>query len=128
MQHYYAASNTDTSRKTTIGNTQIPVATRNIGHAILLVAPDEIDTIVWLKKDGEKILWRENDDLINGERFFAMEQLCYPNSITQSVSKRALAVFDHLAHIYPELSEDELAQAMGYTASAIKRIKAAELS
>lgn len=57
--------------------TMVTAAVRRPGSAMLLVAPDELDGIVWLKKDGEKILWREGDDLINGERFFAMEQLCY---------------------------------------------------
>ena len=49
----------------------------------------------------EKILWREGDDLINGERFFAMEQLCYSDAATVSINKRALAVFDYLKHVPP---------------------------
>ena len=81
--------------------TMVTAAVRRPGSAMLLVAPDELDGIVWLKKDGEKILWREGDDLINGERFFAMEQLCYSDAATVSINKRALAVFDYLKHVHP---------------------------
>lgn len=50
--------------------------------------------VVWLKKDGEKLLWREGDELINGERFFAMEQLCYSDATVQSINRRAIAVLN----------------------------------
>ena len=69
---------------------------------MLLVAPEELPEVVWLKKDGEKILWREGDDLINGERFFAQEQLCYSDAVTKSINKRALAVFDYLSNAHPD--------------------------
>ena len=53
---------------------------------------------------------REGDDLINGERFFAQEQLCYSDATTISINKRALAVFDYLSHVHPEQSEEEIAE------------------
>ncbi|MGN8819156.1 hypothetical protein ACTNEN_12680 [Oribacterium sp. HCP28S3_H8] len=84
--------------------------------------------MVWLKKDGEKLLWREGEDLINGERFFAMEQLCYSDAITQSVNRRAIAVFDYLQKAHPDMQEDEIARLMGYTLPAIERIRSAELA
>lgn len=34
----------------------VPAAARKVGCAMLLVSPDELDEIVWLKKDGEKLL------------------------------------------------------------------------
>lgn len=106
----------------------VTAAVRRPGFAMLLVAPDELDDIVWLKKDGEKILWREGDDLINGERFFAMEQLCYSDAATISINKRALAVFDYLKHVHPDDDEETVAASMGYTAAAIERIQDAELA
>lgn len=103
-------------------------APRKVGCAILLVAPDELKDIVWLKKDGEKLLWREGDDLINGERFFAMEQLCYSDAATKSINKRAVAVFEYLKNAHPDSSDEELAESMGYTYSAIERILDAEMA
>ena len=94
---------------------------------MLLVSPDELDEIVWLKKDGEKLLWREGEDLINGERFFAQEQLCYSDETTKSINRRAVAVYDYLANAHPTWDEDEVAESMGYPASAIRRIRDAEL-
>lgn len=95
---------------------------------MLLVAPEELSEVVWLKKDGEKILWREGDDLINGERFFAMEQLCYSDAVTKSVNKRAVAVFDYLSNAHPDWDDERVAATMGYTAPAIERIREAECS
>lgn len=125
VQHWYDGS-ADGSGTVTFEGVQVPAAVRKVGCAMLLVSPDELDEIVWLKKDGEKLLWREGDDLINGERFFAMEQLCYSDATTQSINRRALAVFDYLANVHPEQGDDEIAGSMGYTASAIQRIRDAE--
>lgn len=127
-QHWYDGNPAGASGSAFLEGQRVPAATRQVGCAMLLVSPDELDDIVWLKKDGEKLLWREGDDLINGERFFAMEQLCYSDATVQSVNRRALAVFDYLKHADPALSDEECAQAMGYTASAIDRIRDAEVS
>ena len=67
-------------------------------------------------------------ELINGERFFAMEQLCYSDATVQSINRRAIAVFDYLKHAHPTYSDDEIARIMGYTESAIERIRDAEIS
>lgn len=119
----------DASGTVQLDGVSVPaIATRRAGCAMLLVSPDELGDLVWLKKDGEKVLWREGDDLINGERFFAQEQLCYSDDVTKSINKRALVVYDYLAHVHPEWSEDEVAQSMGYTSAAIQRIRDAEFS
>lgn len=125
-QHWYDAS--ESNGTVQLDGVNVPTVGRKLGCAMLLVAPVELDDVVWLKKDGEKVLWREGDDLINGERFFAMEQLCYSDDVTKSINKRALVVFDYLAHVNPDWSDDEVAQTMGYTKVAIERIRAAELS
>ena len=127
-EHWYDGNPQHAGGKVTLEGTQVPAATRQVGCALLLVSPDELDDVVWLKKDGEKLLWREGDDLINGERFFAMEQLCYSDATVQSVNRRAIAVFDYLQNAHPTLSDDEVARSMGYTASAIDRIRDAEVS
>lgn len=126
VQHWYDGSSG--GGKVNLDGIEIPAAARKVGCAMLLVAPDELPEVVWLKKDGEKILWREGDDLINGERFFAQEQLCYSDAVTKSINKRALAVFDYLSHAHPDWDDEHIARTMGYTASAVERIRDAELS
>lgn len=126
-QHWYDGSGSGQGT-VTLDGVAVPTATRKLGCAMLLVAPDELDDVVWLKKDGEKVLWREGDDLINGERFFAQEQLCYSDATTKSINKRALAVFDYLSHANPDWDDEKVARTMGYTVSAIERIRSAELS
>ena len=126
VQHWYDGAASGGS--VMLDGVKVPTATRKVGCALLLVAPDELSGLVWLKKDGEKVLWREGDDLINGERFFAQEQLCYSDDVTKSINKRALVVYDYLAHVHPDWSEDDVAQNMGYTSAAIQRIRDAELS
>lgn len=126
-QHWYDGSGSN-GGTTLLDETKVPVAVRKIGCAMLLVSPDELSDIVWLKKDGEKVLWREGDDLINGERFFAMEQLCYSDAVTKSVNRRAIAVFDYLANAHPDWSAEEVARTMGYTEAAVERIRNAEIA
>lgn len=104
-QHWYDGS--AGGGKVKLDGTDVPVAVRKVGCAMLLVAPEELPEVVWLKKDGEKILWREGDDLIN---------------------KRALAVFDYLSNAHPDWDDGRVARTMGYTAPAIERIRDAELS
>lgn len=127
-EHWYDGNPQHAGGQVTLEGTKVPAATRQVGSAMLLVSPDELDDVVWLKKDGEKLLWREGDELINGERFFAMEQLCYSDATVQSINRRAIAVFDYLKHAYPTHSDDEIARIMGYTESAIERIRDAEIS
>lgn len=127
-EHWYDGNPQHAGGQVTLEGTKVPAATRQVGSAMLLVSPDELDDVVWLKKDGEKLLWREGDELINGERFFAMEQLCYSDATVRSINRRAIAVFDYLKHAHPTYSDDEIARIMGYTESAIERIRDAEIS
>lgn len=126
-QHWYDGSGS-ADGSVNLDGVNVPAAVRKVGCAMLLVSPDELSDIVWLKKDGEKVLWREGDDLINGERFFAMEQLCYSDAVTKSVNRRAVAVFDYLAKAHPDWSGEQVAKTMGYTEAAIERIRNAEVA
>lgn len=126
-QHWYRRISDD-ENTVEIDKAMVPVAQRKIGYAVQLVGADELPDLVWLKKDGEKVLWREGSDLINGERFFAVEQLCYSDAVTKSINKRALSVFDYLCLAHPQWSDEETARHMGYTVSAIERIRDGELA
>lgn len=128
VQHWYDGTPGGLPSSVTIDGVEVPAAQRKVGCAILLVDSSELGEVIWLKKDGEKLLWRQGDDLINGERFFAMEQLCYSDAATQSVNRRAVAVFDYLRNASPELSDDDIAESMGFTTAALNRIRDAELA
>lgn len=67
VQHWYDGNPASSQGKVTLEGVEVPASVRKVGCAMLLVSPDELDEIVWLKKDGEKLLWREGEDLINGE-------------------------------------------------------------
>ena len=71
-EHWYDGNPQHAGGQVTLEGTKVPAATRQVGSASLSVSPDELDDVVWLKKDGEKLLWREGDELINGERFSSM--------------------------------------------------------
>lgn len=122
-QHWYDGNPATSQGTVTFDGVAVHAAARKVGCAMLLVSPEELDEIVWLKKDGEKLLWREGNDLINGERFFAQEQLCYSDATTISINKRAIAVFDYLSRAHPEQTDGEIAERMGYTTAAIERIR-----
>ena len=100
VQHWYDGDPASSQGKATLEGVEVPASVRKVGCAMLLVSPDELDEIVWLKKDGEKLLWREGEDLINGERFFAQEQLCYSDETTKSINRRAVAVYDYLKNAH----------------------------
>ncbi len=125
VQYWYTL---DKENLVKIDGISIPAGTRKPGAALLLVAPDELPELVWLKKDNEKILWREGDDLINGERYFAQEQLCYSDAGTKSINRRAVAVFDYLKKANPDWDDETAAEHMGFTAKTIHRIQKAEIS
>ncbi|WP_164437873.1 hypothetical protein, partial [Streptococcus equi] len=128
VEHWYDTKNTEPPVNIIGTPHPIPISHRKTGTAILLVSSNELDDVVWVKKDGIKILWREGEDLINGERFSVMEQLCYSDSTVISINKRALAIFDYLTNAHPELSEKQIAESMGYTLSAIERIRDEEIA
>lgn len=127
VQHWYNA-NPNSNARVTLNGLTIPVATRTPGYAILLVAVEELDNLVWLTKDGEKVLWREGNELINGERFFAMEQLYYSDAGTKSINQRAITLFNYLKNAYPERSDEDIATDIGYTLTAIHHIEDSELA
>lgn len=125
VQYWYTP---DKENLVEVDGISVPAASRKPGVALLLVAPDELEELVWLKKDDEKILWREGDDLINGERYFAQEQLCYSDAGTKSINRRAVAVFDYLKKANPKWDDQTAAEHMGFTVQAIHRIQKAEIS
>ncbi|MEW4402893.1 hypothetical protein AB1I62_03990 [Enterococcus sp. AN402] len=120
VQHWYNMK--QSNGNIVIDGVEVPGIQRNLGKSMLLVAANEVQNIIWVKKDGELILWREGADLIHGDCFFTMQQRCL------SLNKNALALFDYLTNTYPDESDENIAKSMGYTISAIERIRDAEFA
>lgn len=104
------------------GPNNLPHAARMAGHRIRVASKNELEDVVAVSMDGDMLLWRQGDDLINGLKFHNQELLCYADAVTASINRRALALFDYLRRAHPELSEDEIADRIGYTRRAIEAI------
>ena len=52
-EHWYDGNPQHAGGQVSLEGTKVPAATRQVGSAMLLVSPDELDDVVWLKKDGE---------------------------------------------------------------------------
>lgn len=98
------------------------------GRRIDIVAQDEIKDIAKITLDGELLAWRQGTELINGVKFFSQEVLCFSDDTVTGINRRASAVFDYLKNAYPDMTEDEIADLMGYTKDAIDEVKAQELA
>lgn len=108
------------------GEYHLPHAARQAGNRIRLVSKKELAEIARITVDGELLLWRQGDHLINGVKFQNQEILCYSNAVTASVNQRALALYDYLRRADPALSEEAAAVLLGYTKDAIDDISFAE--
>ena len=108
------------------GPYNMPHATRQAGNRIRLASQSEIGDIVLVTVDGELMLWRQGEHLINGVLFRNQEILCYSNAVTASINRRALALYDYVRNADPDLSEKEAAALLGYTKEAIDDISFAE--
>lgn len=113
----------DTTRS---GRYGLPHASRQAGNRIRLASKSELADIVLVTVDGELLLWRQGEHLINGVMFKNQEILCYSNDAIASINRRALALYDYIRNANPTLNEDEAAALLGYTKDAIDDISFAE--
>lgn len=108
------------------GQYGLPHAARQTGNRIRLASRNEIEDIVLVTVDGELMLWRQGEHLINGVLFKNQEILCYSNAVTAGINRRALALYDYIRNADPGLSGEEAAALLGYTKDAIDDISFAE--
>ena len=106
----------------------LPVASMMPGFRLLLVSPEELQEIAKITCDGELLVWRQGEDLINGTRFAAQETLCFSDSATVSINARSLAVFNYLKRAHPECTDEEVARMLGYSTRALDAVRRAELA
>lgn len=113
----------DTTRS---GRYSLPHASRQAGNRIRLASKGELEDVVLVTVDGELLLWRQGEHLINGVMFKNQEILCYSNDAIASINRRALALYEYIRNANPGLSEDKAAALLGYTKKAIDDISFAE--
>lgn len=106
----------------------LPVAGVRPGFQLLLVSKEELAEIAKITCDGELLVWRQGDDLINGVKFSGQEVLCFSDSSTSSINARSLAVFDYLKRAHPDRPDEEVAHMLGYSLSALEAVRQAEFA
>ena len=110
------------------GRDGLAPAPRHPSHKLLILGPDEVGGIAKIVCDGELLVWRQGDDLINGVKFSGQEVLCFSDHTTTSINERALALFNYLRRAIPEdeKTDDEVAGMMGYSVAALEAVLRAE--
>lgn len=101
-------------------------AVRRSGRRIRLVSQGELADIAKIICNGELMVWRQGSELINAVKFSGQEILCFSNATTTSINARAVAIFEYLQNANPGLSDEVIAQMMGYSKPAIDMILADE--
>lgn len=107
---------------------RVPHAGREAGRFVRLVSKDELNDIAKIEVDGEMVVWRQGDDLINAIKFYNQELLCYTDTVTVSVNARVMGIYSYLKNAYPEKPDAEIVQMFGYPYSAFCRIQQEELA
>jgi hypothetical protein len=104
-------------------------------HAILrpwrkvrLIARSELGDVSKIVVDGEVVVWRQGDDLINGVRFYAAELLYFSNPVTASTNRKALEMFDYIKNAHRDMSDEDTADMLGYSWKAFEQILGQEKS
>jgi hypothetical protein len=104
-------------------------------HAILrpwrkvrLIARSELGDVSKIVVDGEVVVWRQGDDLINGVRFYAAELLYFSNPVTASTNRKALEMFDYIKNAHRDMSDEDIADMLGYSWKAFEQILGQEKS
>lgn len=108
------------------GRYQLPHASRQAGNRIRLASKSELQDVAQITVDGELLIWRQGDHLINGVKFMNQEVLCYSSAVTASINRRALTLYDYLRNAHPSLSDEAVAALLGYPKGAIDDISCAE--
>ena len=127
---WYDLARTNTPISDDDTGAEIPLCNRQVGCRICLVSKNELQNIAKISLDGEMLVWRQgtgdNSELINGIKFSNQEILCFSNTTTTSINRRASSVFAYLQNAHPDKSSDEVAQMMGYSLKAIEAVQAYE--
>lgn len=105
-----------------INEVNLSYTERKQGIAIQLVALRELKDIVKIVVDGEMVIWQQNDDLINGVKFANQEIICFSDAATTSINKRAIKIFSYLRNSHTDLTNEQVADLLGYPLSTIETI------
>lgn len=125
---YSAAIDGDTAYtpEPEVGGREVAHAMREPGRNVRLLSRAEIEEIAKVEVDGQMVLWRQGEDLVNATRFRNAELLCYSDAVQVSLNARLVGVWEYLQRAYPASSDEELADRIGYPLRAVRRAQAEE--
>lgn len=103
-------------------------AGREPGRFVRLVSKDELNDIAKIVVDGEMVVWRQGEDLINAEKFYNQELLTYSDAVQVSVNARVMGIYSYIKRAHPNLTDAQICNMFGYPLSAFERIQKEELA
>jgi len=96
-------------------------ANRDHSSILFLVAPEDLHEVTHIVVDGEKLVWRFGNHLINGIKFYNHQEM-YLGENLGSFAERALELYKKMQTLHPLYSDEELAVKIGVPAVALKSI------
>ncbi len=101
---------------------ELPYTSRQKGVVVQMISLRELESVIKIVVDGEMIIWRQDNEFVNGTKFANQELLCYSNISTSSINKRAIKIFTYLKNANSNLSNEDIADLLGYPIAAIEKI------
>ncbi|MDR1016674.1 MAG: hypothetical protein LBL67_04340 [Coriobacteriales bacterium] len=106
--------------------TKIPYSNNLLCCRTALVGKDEVDYITQVTVDDELVLWKQGGELINANKFKAQELLCYSSPAVASYNAKVAELFRYLQQANLGISDEEIADKLGYTPKALQKALADE--
>lgn len=122
--YWYNTVDDENTRKVFIpeAGRKIAVAGRELGRVLYLVSKSELSHISKVLVDGEVVVWRQGQDLINAVAFASQEMLCYSDASTTSINAKVTEIFDYLKSANPDMPDEQITRLFGYPYAAYLRI------
>lgn len=111
--YYYEVA--DTYREDT-GPCGLPVARRRDGWSFLLVDDDDIDGLTKVMADGQVVVFRQGDCLIDGIAYD------YASDIACELNPQSVRTHDYLARVLGPENEQVICERMGYPPEAYAEV------
>lgn len=99
-----------------LGPYGLPVARRRDGWSFLLVDDDDIAQLTKVTADGQVVIFRQGDDLIDGIAYN------YASDVACEFNPQSVKTHDYFARALGPESEQEICRLLGYTAEAYAQV------
>jgi hypothetical protein len=89
---------------------------------VRLVSKDELYQISRIEVDGDIVIWRQGDCLINGELFYAATLKYFSDANTASTNRKIVQLFSYLKSASPDTDDAAITRMLGIPYLAFKQI------